>query len=88
MIVKYLINSANFPKNRQSFQNYVIIIIANIITEVHYIMAFSILSKRMLENDDIKKILNQINDYNSIFDLNQTIALGIDLDNCTRITLK
>ena len=51
-------------------------------------MAFSILSKRMLENDDIKKIVNQIKNYSSIFTLDQTKNFGIDLDVSTRITLK
>ena len=51
-------------------------------------MAFSILSKRMLENDDIKKIVNQIKNYSSIFTLDQINNFGIDLDPSTRITLK
>ena len=51
-------------------------------------MAFSILNKRMLENDDIKRIVDSIEDYASIFTLDQQHSFGVEFDISTRLTLK
>lgn len=51
-------------------------------------MAFSILNKKMLENDDIKRIVTQLKDYEAIFNLNQQRNFGFDFYIGTRITLK
>lgn len=51
-------------------------------------MAFSILNKRMLENDDIKRIVDSIENYASIFTLNQRNSFGVDFDIDTGLTLK
>lgn len=51
-------------------------------------MAFSILNKRMLENDDIKRIVRTIKDYATIFTLDQQINFGIDFNVSTQIFLK
>lgn len=51
-------------------------------------MAFSILNKRMLENDDIKRIVDSMEDYASIFTLNQKNSFGVDFDIDTGLTLK
>lgn len=51
-------------------------------------MAFSILSKRMLENYDIKKIVDKIKNYASIFTLNQQRSFDLEFDISTKLTLK
>ena len=51
-------------------------------------MAFSILNKRMLENDDIKRIVDSIEDYASIFTLNQKNSFGVNFDVDTGLTLR
>lgn len=51
-------------------------------------MAFSILNKRMLENDDIKRIVDNIEEYASIFTLDQQHSFGIKFDISTSLTLK
>ncbi len=51
-------------------------------------MAFSILNKRMLENDDIKRIVDSIEDYASIFNLDQQRSFGVKFDISTVLTLK
>ncbi len=51
-------------------------------------MAFSILSKRILENDGIKKIVDRIERYASIFTLDQQRSFGVKFDISTRLTLK
>ncbi len=51
-------------------------------------MKFSILSKRMLENDDIKGIVNRIKSYEAIFTLNQKESLGLNFNLFTSLTLK
>ena len=51
-------------------------------------MAFSILSKRMVENDDIKRIIDKIEDYASIFTLDQQRSFGVKFAISTILTLK
>ena len=51
-------------------------------------MAFSILSKRMLENDDIKRIVRTIKGYRTIFTLDQKRNFRLEFDILTDITLK
>lgn len=51
-------------------------------------MAFSILNKRMLENDDIKRIVDRITRYASIFKLEQRKFFDVDFDIFTNLTLK
>lgn len=51
-------------------------------------MAFSILSKRMLENDDIKRIVSSIKDYGTIFTLEQQRSFDINFNISTQLVLK
>ena len=51
-------------------------------------MAFSILSKRMLENDDIKRIVDRIKRYTSIFTLDQQRNFDVDFDISTELILR
>ena len=70
------------PKNIQISKFYAIIIM-----EVHY-MAFSILNRRLLEHEDIKKIVDKTKDFASIFTYEQRQSLGICFDLETKLTLK
>lgn len=51
-------------------------------------MAFSILNKRMIENDDIRRIVDKINAYESIFNLYQSQSFDIDFGMNTVLVLK
>ena len=51
-------------------------------------MAFSILSKRTLENDDIKRIVDRIKKYASIFTLDQQRIFDVDFDISTQLILR
>lgn len=51
-------------------------------------MAFSILNKRMLENDNIKRIVDKIKNYAPIFTLDQKRIFDIDFDISTNLILK
>lgn len=51
-------------------------------------MAFSILSQRMLENDEIREIVEKINDYATIFTLDQQRKIDINFNISTELTLK
>lgn len=51
-------------------------------------MEFGILSKRMLENDDIKIIVDKVKEYEPIFTLEQIRYFGIELNEVTSLTLK
>lgn len=51
-------------------------------------MAFSILSKKMLENDDIKRIANKIKNYESIFNYNQIKSFDFYFNSFTFLILK
>ena len=51
-------------------------------------MKFSILNKRMLENDDIRKIVDRIPNYASIFTLDQQRNFDIRFNISTSLILK
>lgn len=51
-------------------------------------MAFSILNKKMLENDDIRRIVDKTKGYASIFTLDQQRSWDLDFDIFTQIILK
>ena len=51
-------------------------------------MAFSVPSRLMIENEDIRAILARIKDYGSIFSLDQQNNFGIDCDITTKVILK
>lgn len=51
-------------------------------------MAFGILNKRLLENDDIKRIVRTIKDYATIFTLYQKTNFDINFNISTQIVLK
>ncbi|MBR3162298.1 MAG: AAA family ATPase [Bacilli bacterium] len=51
-------------------------------------MKFSILSERMIENNNIRKIVNSINRYKSIFTLEQQKSFDKEFSIATRLTLK
>ena len=51
-------------------------------------MAFSILNKRMLENEDIRKIVDKVKDYAPIFTLDQQMSTGLEFSVNTDLVLK
>ena len=51
-------------------------------------MAFSILSKRMVENDDIKRIIDKIEGHKIIFTLDQINSFNFNTSQNTKIVLK
>ena len=51
-------------------------------------MAFSILNRRLLENEDIKNIVDKTKNFASIFTYDQQQSLGISFDLETKLTLK
>lgn len=51
-------------------------------------MAFSILNKRMLENDEIRQIVDKVENYASIYTLDQQRAFGIEFNISTCLTLR